>query len=238
MNWNRFDLNFPWIGLAAAVILSLCLFLTDRLRGERMRSQWRDRVWLSWLAVAVYLVHNVEEYGIDLSGRFHAFPSSMCVTLGQPPFPDCVIPPAFFLSVNLPLFWIGAPVAALSSRRHPVIGLSLYGVIFVNALAHLGEFARAGYNPGALTALVLFLPLSVWVAHVCFGKDELPYAALAFIAVEGAVLHVILIGSVKLFLLGALGPAALVTIQILNAALFFLFAWLAERWLIGRTVRT
>lgn len=238
MNWSWIDLDFPWIGLAAAVIVLVFLFLTDRLRVDLTRSRWRDRTWLSWLAVAVYLVHNVEEYGIDLLGQFHAFPSSMCATLGQPPFPDCAIPSAFFVAVNLPLFWVGAPIAALLSRRHPIIGLSFYGVIFVNALAHLGAYARVGYNPGALTALILFFPLSVWVARVCFGKDELPYAGLAFIVLNGVLLHVILIGSAKVFLRGVFGPAALMAIQILNAVLLLLLAWLAERWRGGKNVRS
>jgi len=42
------------------------------------------------------------------------------------------------------------------SRRHPICGLSIYGVIFVNALMHLGGAMHAGYNPGALTALILY----------------------------------------------------------------------------------
>jgi hypothetical protein len=91
------------------------------------------------------------------------------------------------------------------SRRHPIVGLSFYGVIFVNALAHLGGFARAGYNPGALTAFILFLPLSIRVARVCFGKDGLPLGGVGFIVLDGVILHVILIGSTKLFLLGVFG---------------------------------
>ena len=229
MTWSWIDLNFPWMGLAAAAIVLVLLF-TDRLRSDLTRSRWGDRTWLSWLAATIYLVHNVEEYGVDLLGQFHAFPQAMCATLGQAPYPNCAIPPPFFLAVNLPLFWVGAPVAAVMSRRHPIVGLSFYGVIFINALAHVGGFAHGGYNPGVFTALVLFAPMSIWVARVCFGTQGLPYKALAVIIADGLILHAILIGSAKLFLRGVLGSSALTTIQILNAVLFLLIAWYSERW--------
>jgi len=38
--------------------------------------------------------------------------------------PDCPIPAAYFLSVNIPLIWVIAPIAALLSRRDPVVGLA------------------------------------------------------------------------------------------------------------------
>lgn len=238
MKWSWIDLNFPWIGFAAAILVLFLLFLTDRLRGDVQKSRWRDLTWLSWLAVAMYLLHNVEEYGVDLRGQAHAFPASMCASLGQAPYPVCAIPPGFYLAVNLPLFWVGAPVAALMSRRHPLVGLVFYGVIFVNAVAHVGAFLHAGYNPGVLTAFLLFLPVSIWVALVCFGKAGLPYRALAFIVAEGIVLHAILIGSTKLFLNGTFGPSTLISIQIMNAILLFLLAWSAEKWKGGRLWRT
>ncbi len=238
MRWSWIDLNFPWVGSVGAVVVLVLLFSTDRLRSDLNRPRWKDHVWLSWLAVAIYLIHNVEEYGVDLLGQFHAFPNSMCSMLGLSPFPFCPIPRPFFLAVNLPLFWVGAPIAAFTSRRHPIIGLSLYSVIFVNALTHLGAFVRTGYNPGVLTALILFLPSSFWVARVCFGKQGLPYGALAFIVGDGVSLHIVLMGSTILFLHRGIGPSLLTAIQILNAVLFFLLAWLAERWENSRLIRS
>jgi hypothetical protein len=237
MKWSCIDLNFPWIGSIAAVVLLILLFSTNRLRSGLKQSRWRDLSWLSWLAAALYLIHNVEEYGVDLLGQFHAFPQFMCATLAQPAYPSCPIPAPFYLAVNLPLFWVGAPVAAILSRRHPILGLSVYGVIFVNALTHLGAFVRSGYNPGVLTALILFLPVSFWVARVCFGKRGLSYGALAFIVADGVFLHAVLMGSTMLFLHGRIGPAVLTGIQILNAILFFVFAWIAGIWPSGIFVR-
>ena len=237
MTWSWIDLNFPWVGSIAAVVVLILLFSTNWLRSDLKQSRWRDLSWLSWLAVAIYLIHNVEEYGVDLLGQFHAFPHFMCAMLAQPPYPSCPIPAPFYLAVNLPLFWIGAPVAAILSGRYAVLGLSVYGVIFVNALTHLGSFVHSGYNPGALTALILFLPVSFWVGKVCFGKRGMPYGVLAFIVTDGVFLHAVLMGSTMLFLHGRIGRAVLTDIQILNAILFFVFAWIAESWWSGIFVR-
>ncbi len=237
MGWSWLDLSFPWVGSVGAVLLLVLLFSGNRLRSHLGRSRWKDRVWLSWLAAAIYLIHNVEEYGVDLFGRFHAFPDSMCSQLGFSPYPACPLPTPFFLAVNLPIFWVAAPIAAFMSRRHPILGLSLYGIIFVNALIHVGSALHSGYNPGVLTSVILFLPISLWVAKVCFGRQGLPYAALAFLVADGVILHVVLMGSAILFLHGVIGSSLLLAIQILNAVLFFLLAWLAAKWGEGRLVR-
>ena len=89
------------------------------------------------MAVVVYLLHNVEEYGVDLLGQSHAFPAVLCANLGFPTLSDCPVHPSFFLAVKIPLFWVVGPIAALLSRRHPLVGLALYSVIFTNGLVHV-----------------------------------------------------------------------------------------------------
>ncbi|MDQ2699435.1 MAG: hypothetical protein M3Y46_11635, partial [Actinomycetota bacterium] len=75
-----FDLAWPWIGLGFATVLGI-LLCTNVLRGDRSLPRWRDLRWLSFLAVAVYMVHNVEEYGIAANGVLHAFPDALCTAL-------------------------------------------------------------------------------------------------------------------------------------------------------------
>ena len=230
MPWRWFDLAWPWIGSAFAAVLLILLFATRLLQSRPALSRWRDPTWLSWLAVVVYMLHNIEEYGIDLLGVRHAFPDSLCTTLGQPPYPGCAIPPAFYLAVNLSLIWVAGPIAALVSRRHPLVGLAFYGVIGVNGMTHLvPTLLGRGYNPGFLTGLLLFLPLTVWVARTQFGTGRLPYAGFAAIMATGGIVHIVLGGSVLLFLHGSLGSDALVAIQLLNAGLFLGVPWIAER---------
>ena len=231
MIWSWFDLAWPWIGLAAAVLLIFLLFGTQNLRGDLSRSRWRDPVWLSWLSVPVYMIHNVEEYGIDLLGRTHEFPDALCTNLGLAAYPACPIPPAFFLAVNISLFWIAAPTAALLSRRPPLIGFAMHGLLIANGVAHVVPMLilGRGYNPGALSAITLFFPEFFWAAHACFGPGRIPYKGLGAIVLTGVIVHVILIGSVFAFVGGAIGGGVLVSLQILNAIGFLAVPRAAER---------
>jgi hypothetical protein len=231
MDWSWFQLAFPWIGGIAAIVLVCLMFGTSKLRGDPRLSRWRDPVWLSWMATVVYLLHNVEEYGLDLLGQAHAFPNALCANLKLPPYPDCAIPPAFYLAVNISLFWFVGPIAAILSPRHRLVGLALYSVISINGLVHIVAAIATGqpYNPGLLTAVLLFLPLTVWVGSTCFGKDRLSYKAMAWLVGCGILLHVVLIAPLFLFINGRIGASALVVSQVANAGLLLLLAWLGER---------
>jgi hypothetical protein len=229
---------FPWMGGGAAIVLLVLLFGTRVLQSGQGSSRWHDRVWLSWLAAAIYLLHNVEEYGIDVFGRMTQFPAEICAVLKLPAPPDCTIPAAYFLSVNIPLIWIGAPMAALLSRRHPLVGLSFYGLIFVNLFFHIMPLlAGAGFGPGTLTAIALFVPVSAWIIHAGFGTGRLSYKALALIFFNGVLLHIVLTGPLFLFIDGKIGSAALVGTQMANAVLFLLIPWLGEKWRGGVLIR-
>lgn len=232
MTWGWFDLAWPWIGSIAAVLLLILLFGTQRLRSELAFSRWRDPVWLSWLAVPIYMIHNVEEYGIDLLGRTHHFPDVMCSTLGLASYPACPVPPSFFLAVNISLIWVAAPVAALLSRKHPLIGFIFYGLLITNGLTHVAPMLLGrGYNPGTLSAILLFLPSFFWVAYTCFGPGRISYKGLAAIVGTGVIGHVVLMGSLLSFIHGAISNTALIFLQILNASLFLFIPWMAERFL-------
>jgi hypothetical protein len=233
MTWGWLDSAFPWIGGAAAIVLLVLLFGTGLLRSEPTISRWRDRMWLSWLGLVAYLLHNVEEYGVDVTGHVHAFPDALCTNLKLPAYPGCPIPAAFYLAVNISLFWVVAPIAALLSRRHPLVGLTIYSVIFTNGLMHVMPMIFGlGYTPGTLTAATIFLPLSVWVAYANFGPGRLSYKALGLLVANGVILHGILIGSVFLFLGGVISGTALVWVQILNAVLLLVNPWLEEKWVV------
>ena len=80
--------------------------------------------------------------------------------------------------------------------------------------------AGAGFGPGTLTAIVLFVPVSAWIIHACFGTGRLSYKGLALIFFNGVVFHIILTGPLMLFINGEIGSAALVATQLANAVLF------------------
>ena len=229
-HWSWFDLAFPWLGSVAAVILLGLLFATGGLRQRRDVSRWRDPAWLGWLLTAVYLVHNIEEYGLDAIGQWHQFPAAMCDQLGLPPYPHCVIPPLFYLCVNISLVWVAAPLLALLARRNPVFGLSMLGVIAINAVVHFVPVITShGYNPGLLTAVLLFIPITVWGVKAAFGRGRLPYRALVAFLAGGVLVHVCLMASVMLYARGLIDAAALDVVQVLNPLWLFVLPGLAGR---------
>lgn len=232
-NYSWFDLNFQWIGIAVAAIMLMLLFGTRLLCSNPGISKWQDITWLSWLGFTAYLIHNGEEYGIDLYGHTHAFPEQFCATLTKAlGIIDCSVPPAFYLAVNITLFWIIVPVGALLSRRYPLAGLSIYSVIFINGLVHVVPLLLGkGYGPGAFTALIIFLPLSVWVGYACFGKGKLPYQSMVVLIMLGVILHAILMGSMVAFLTGKISSILLVLIQICNAMLLLILSLIAKKWI-------
>lgn len=229
MTWSRFDLVWPWIGLAGAAGLLVPLLATRRLQMPGAGSRWRDPVWLAWLSVAAYLVHQVEEYGVDALGRAHAFPDVFCATLGQPPFPGCIVPPILFPAVNVSLVWIVGPALAVLARRRPLVGMGIFAVMAVNAVVHVVPLIIGrGYTPGMATALLVFAPLCVWIGHACFGPGRLfSRRDLALMLALGVVAHAVLMGSVLAFVRGLIGETALVALQFANAAVLPAVLW---RW--------
>lgn len=99
--FSTFDLEFAWIGLGAAVVLTVVLLATDALRSDHALSRWKDPSCLGWLAVVMYLFHIFEEYGIAADGARHAFPDSLCTRLGLGTYPDRAIPTEFYLFVTV-----------------------------------------------------------------------------------------------------------------------------------------
>jgi hypothetical protein len=97
--------------------------------------------------------------------------------------------------------------------------------------------AGAGFGPGTLTALVLFVPISAWIIHTCFGAGRLSYNVLALIFVNGVIFHIILTGPLMLFINGNIGNGALVVTQLANAVLFLLIPWVGEKWRVGALLR-
>lgn len=214
-----FSLLWPWIGLGLAVILLLGLTFGD-MRGDRTVPRTRDMVWLAWAATAAYLLHQFEEHGIDAAGVPYAFRGALCMRFGFANATACPIPESFITAVNIPAVWIAGPIAALLGRRWPAIALSYFSVPAVNAFAHIGPALAAGdYNPGLLTAVLLFLPLSLWTLRIALRRPDLGWRIVTATIGGGIVIHAVLILTLRAYLMDALGEDALVAIQVINPAI-------------------
>ena len=169
MQTHWFYTVWPFIGLGGAIVMVAILLMTDTFRGNTTVSRWRDPVWLAWLAVPLYWVHQFEEYSLPVLGFDYSIQEMICKNIGFPPYPDCPIPLAFYPVVNIALMWFGAPLAAYLCRRNVLIGLSFWGLLFANGLrAHRGgRRGRALTTPAYGARAFLFVPLSLWVIYAC-----------------------------------------------------------------------
>ncbi len=214
-----FSLLWPWIGLGLTVILLLGLTIGD-MRGDRTVSRTRDMVWLAWAATAAYLLHQFEEHGVDARGMPYAFRDVLCMRFGFADAATCPIPESFITAVNIPAVWLAGPIAALLGRRWPAIALSYFSVSAVNAFAHIGPaLATSDYNPGLLTAVLLFLPLSLWTLWIALRRPDLGWRMVAATIIGGIAIHAVLILTLKAYLRGSLGEDAFVAIQVINPAI-------------------
>jgi hypothetical protein len=228
--FNWFDVNWPWIGLAGAVVLWILLLGTSCFRSDPSVSRWRDPVWLAWLAPAAYAIHQTEEYGIDALGQFFAFPDATCGIFGLPLYPACSIPPGFYTGVNIAGIWVLGLVCALLSRRHTLMGLGVYGIFITNAPSHIGTFLISGhYNPGTLTAFLIQIPVSLWAFYAMLSERRVTWQGVGSVVLGGILLTATLLGSLVLFVHGHLSDFWMVTIQILNPLWLLVLPWLQEQ---------
>ena len=217
-----FTYVWPYMGLGAALLLAL-LLCTDTLRSDLTVSRWRDIVWLAWAGTLAYLVHQFEEHGVDALGATYAFRGELCRNFGFPDIHACPVPFSFITAVNVSVVWLFGPTAALLGRRRPELALAFFSVPFVNALAHIVPAALQGtYNAGVLTAVVIFLPLSLWVFHVALSRYRLGWRPVIATVAAGIVLHAILMGSLAAFIGGRIGVVLLDVIQVINPAIALL----------------
>lgn len=132
-------------GFMAAVQLALLPLLAAALPAAFV---------LIFLHGPVYMIHQVEEHAGD---RFRAFANARVFGGREALTTDAV------LVINLPVVWglnLGAFYAAFALA--PGLGLVAPYAMLVNALTHIGARVKLGrYNPGLVSALALFLPLSI-----------------------------------------------------------------------------
>ncbi|MCD8213842.1 MAG: HXXEE domain-containing protein [Campylobacter sp.] len=231
---------WAWVGLGFAVALIYLLAKTDLLRADVATKRWQDPVWLGWLGTMLYLLHNVEEYAVDIYGNLYAFGATMQkmvtdmnITVGG----EIALPtPLFFTVVNLGVVWIAFPIAAILAKRYPLMGLSFLGIIIINGFSHVAQGIMNGYNVGEATSIVLFFPVAIYMTLQNFGKGK-PYAYKWFWAIMGCsvILHAILMGSLAAFFKGVLSIEAITWIQVINP---FIWLWvsyvMAKKELAGR----
>jgi hypothetical protein len=164
-----------------------------------------------------------------MQGASYAFRGALCGFMGHADVASCQIPLSFITAVNVGSVWGASVLAVLLGRRRPLIALSAYGIPLVNALSHsVGALREQAYNPGLLTALLLFLPASLWALRIGLHAG-IGAAGVGAIVLGGVLTHAVLMGSLLAFLHGLIGAPMLAAIQVLDMAVPLAVAMVAYR---------
>lgn len=227
--FDLLNVAWPWVGLGMAIVLLFVLFKTDVLRSNE-GSRWRDLVWLAWLAVPVYMIHQFEEYALHISDWNYAmvdFFYSDSAPFAKMGF-EMNLPLAHFPLVNIVFVWVGLPIAAMICRKNPVIGVASYGLILANAMMHVVSGPVLGMsvseNAGFFTGLFLFIPLAVWVIMTMRKTYNLPIKAIVISIVSGILCHISLFACVLFGLFGL--PAGTIIMDFVTGFVPIIAAWL------------
>ena len=139
--------NWMFAGLFAGLFLLAVLPL--------FAGAWSVAMVAVYLQLPAYMLHQVEEHTGD---RFRRY-----INRNVAGVPDALTTVAVVV-VNVPLVW-GIDLASIYLAQFVAIGWGLVAIylMLVNAVVHVvGAVVRRAYNPGLATAVVLFLPLSIW----------------------------------------------------------------------------
>ncbi|TPJ45720.1 HXXEE domain-containing protein [Mesorhizobium sp. B2-6-6] len=108
-----------------------------------------------FLLIPIYMLHQYEEHAED---RFRLFVDKM-LGGGAP-----LLTRFDVFVINVPGVWgIYSLVFTLTVTVNAGIGLIAAYTTLINALVHIAQAIRMrSYNPGLITAIVLFVPASIW----------------------------------------------------------------------------
>jgi hypothetical protein len=141
--FGRLVQNWVYGGSLAGVLLLLLLPAID--------GGWPGALVLVYLLLPIYMLHQWEEHD---DGRFQR---AVNATIGRG---RDVLPARAIFVINIGVWVLNLLAFALAG--HAGIGWGLIGVyaMLVNALVHVADaLAKRAYNPGLVTAIVLFLPM-------------------------------------------------------------------------------
>jgi hypothetical protein len=134
---------------------------------------WPAALSVLYLALPAYMLHQVEEHAGD---RFRRFVNTVVCGGREGLTAEDV------LWINIGGVWLVDLVAFYAARLiAPGWGLTAVYLMLVNGISHVGGAVKfRGYNPGLVTSVILFLPLSAAALAVVpssFGQHALGLTA-------------------------------------------------------------
>lgn len=213
---ERVLFDWPFAALAGALLGGFVLVVMPWHPGPR----WRDPRWLVCLMLPAYMLHQFEEYGIDLLGRRFHFMRDMCAVLGYVDLHRCPAQPPFFFAVNVGGVWLAGALAIAFRKRNLLVGACAFGIPLVNAVAHVvGSIKMGAYGSGTLTGVLLFVPLCMVVLTRLWQAGILDRKRFVGVVASGVLVHAVLMTSVLAHAKGWIGVPLLLTINVANGLL-------------------
>jgi len=132
--------------------------------------------YILWVMVVAYALHIVEEHNLDWKGWVKRNA-------------NFDVPLADFYVVNAALI-VGMIATAMIGWQLPELSLAPAALMFINGLLfHIGaSLVKRQYSPGALTSLVLFLPIGMWAYYGAYLDGVLTTSVALWSIVLGALI--------------------------------------------------
>lgn len=187
--------NWMKVGTYAVPFILLTFFSS---RTKQTDSVLSDTKLMAVLLLVAYIIHQFEEHWIDLLGRQYAFYGDvnqlLLDVLSAPDTAVGLLTPESIFVINTSLVWLIGAIAIWRSPGHIFSSLAMAGITLVNGISHVAlGIAKQSYNPGLLTAVVIFLPLAIaFYRHVLVTNSAAKVQVIASIA-WAILAHIIMV---------------------------------------------
>lgn len=172
---------------------------------------------IGWILLPVYMLHQFEEHYLDFKGERYAFQKFFCNFLGYTNIDKCPGDKEFIFSVNVPGLYIAGILAGLLNNIKPIVAGGFAAVILLNAIVHiLASIKQKKYNPGLVTSILLFLPISLYYFYEMKKQDKLSYSDIGISIFIGVLYHIVIMLSIKLIKYNIINHFQLNLINVLN----------------------
>lgn len=159
-----------------------------------------DARFFALISLAAYILHQFEEHWIDLYGRVYSFHpyinNFLAEVTGGDGSAEFMSRSAVFV-INTSLVWLVGALGISRGEDHIFAVLCMVAIAFVNAFSHIAAGAiNASYNPGLLTSVVIFVPLSLYIYASLFRNGTSSLRLILYSIVWALMAHVIMIGGI------------------------------------------
>jgi hypothetical protein len=134
----------------------------------------------------VYMVHQIEEH--LWPGGFRQYANAQVFRSGRDDWP---VGAGGVALVNIGMVWLPIILAALFPVSLRWIGLGWIGGTLVNAVIHIVASLRLrDYNPGLVTAVLLFLPYTTGAFYLLVSRGALTGTQVTIAVFAGLLVHI------------------------------------------------